>query len=132
MGMHHEQTKHPQGHGHAMLGHGLGHAAHGHGHPAFARGPMAPGRPLQVLYANTLLTHWFARVWMVVSAIALCKIASSLALGARVKAMNDLRDDLTEAQRQELMADIWSRVERKRMSGCCSGMMRKKPVPADK
>lgn len=117
MDMHHEHHPHAEGHGPARAMHGFG--------------PMAPGRRLQVFFANALVTQMFARVWMVVSAVALIKIASSLALGARVKLMNDLRADLTDVQRQELMADIWRRVEHKRMANCCSGLMHKKPAPTD-
>ena len=118
MGAHHGSHAHAEGHG-------PGHMMHG-------RGPMGPGGPMQILFANVLITQFVARIWMVITAIALVKIASSLALGARVKVMNDLRADLTEEQREELMADIWRRVERKRMANCCSGMMRKKPAPAEK
>ncbi|HEY5540188.1 MAG TPA: hypothetical protein VIL41_01910 [Coriobacteriia bacterium] len=94
-----------ESHGH--LGHELGH----HGHDKM-RGP------LQSLFVNAIVTQFFARIWMVVSAIALMKIASSMALGARVKMMKDLREDLSEEQRDALLDDIWRRARRKRLANC--------------
>jgi len=46
------------------------------------------------------------------------KIAHALALGARVKTLAELRDDLSEEQCAELVEDIWRRARRKRMANC--------------
>lgn len=82
---------------------------------------MGYAGPVPFFFANVIITQFFARIWMVVSAIALMKIASSLALRTRIKLVSELHDDLTDAQRNELMADIWSRAERKRMACCPMG-----------
>jgi hypothetical protein len=77
----------------------------------------APG-PLKIFLVNAIVTQMFARVFMVLAGIALMRIASSLALRARVKTFSELRDDLSEEQRAELLDDIWRRVRRKRMANC--------------
>jgi len=41
-----------------------------------------------------------------------------MALGARVKMMKDLREDLSEEQRDALLDDIWRRARRKRLANC--------------
>ena len=97
---------------HESHGHGGGHAwGHNGGHAKM-------GGPLRVFFVNAMITQFIARIWMVVSAIALIKIAKALSLGARVKVMKDLGDDLTPEQRAELLDDIWRRARRKRMANC--------------
>ena len=100
----------PSHESHGLRGPGHGFSL-GHGHRKM-------GGPLRFFAVNAIITQIFARVWMVVSAIALMKIASSLALGARVKLMDDLRDDLSQEQRDALLDDIWRRARRKRLSNC--------------
>jgi hypothetical protein len=119
---HEDHNGHSQGHGHGPHGHGHPHGPHGQGHGhGHGHGPMGRGGPAQFFFANMIITQFFARAWMVVSAVALLKIASSLALRTRIKLVSELHDDLTDVQRDELMADIWRRVERKRMA-CCPMM----------
>ena len=108
---------HGPGLGHpGHTGHGSGH--HGPGHHAHRPGMMGGPNPVKFFFVNAIITQMFARFWMVVSAIALMKIAHSLALGARVKTLKELREDLTEEQRAELVEDIWRRARRKRMANC--------------
>ena len=79
---------------------------------------MGGPNPLKFFFINAIITQMFARAFMVVAGIALMKIAHALALGARVKALTELRDDLSEEQRAELIDDIWRRARRKRMANC--------------
>ena len=79
---------------------------------------MGGSNPVKFFFINAIITQMFARVFMVVAGVALMKIAHALALSARVKTLKDLRDDLSEEQRAELVDDIWRRARRKRIANC--------------
>lgn len=98
-----------ESHGDHAHGHQSHHGHHGHG---------PKGGPLQFFVVNTIITQIFARVCMVIAAVALIKIASALSLGARVKMMSELREDLSQEQRDALLDDIWQRARRKRLANC--------------
>jgi hypothetical protein len=97
------------------------HESHGHHGPGHhGHGPMGGSMrgPVQFFMVNAVITQMFARVWMVISAVALMKMASTFALNSRVKMMKELRDDLSQEQRDALLDDIWRRARRKRMGNC--------------
>ena len=121
------ESHHP-GHDIGLHGHGPGHHSHGHDGPGHHGPGHGPGRhghgptgmpgPLQFFMVNALITQMFVRFFLVAAAIALLKIARSLTLGAKVKALHETRDDLTAEQRAELVDDIWRLARRKRLSNC--------------
>ena len=103
--------------GHHDHGHGPGH--HGPGH--HGHGPMGAPGPLQFFMVNAVITQIFVRFFLVAAAIALLKMARSLTLSAKVKALHETRDDLTDEQRAQLVDEIWRLARRKRMA-CCPVM----------
>jgi hypothetical protein len=113
----HESHEH-HGPGPGPHGHGPGTGHGGHGHHGHGPGMMGAPGPIKLFVVNAIVTQMFARVFMVIAGVALLKMAHAMALGARVKTYAQLRDDLSEEQRAELLDDIWSRARRKKMANC--------------
>lgn len=58
------------------------------------------------LFINEMLGGVFSRIWMVLSVIALMKIAMALSLKARVEVLEELKDDLSEEERDAIVANV--------------------------
>lgn len=119
MGHHHMAD-----HGFGGEGHHDGWQGHGMGGPGMPMRGMPEGARqfAMAFFVNALITQMFIRVWLVISAIALMKLAKAQWFSAKVKAYHAMREDLSEQQRQEMVDALWHHAQHKKKM-CCSGMM---------